>query len=1023
LSINYGIKLTLIPKFGSFKIAGLNVVLHIVRPPKSQRPRYLISCALLLTLILLVQDIFAQGNITFDLKKPKLYENRKLPSELTPDRKINPIKKAKENIVSHYNFHFNASKKLNSVLTSAKQSFKDTFNNLIPFFNYSLDQTAGQQSELDSVIIKCNNGILLHDLRNDWVDDLYLLMGQSYFYQKKFDSAYDVFQYVNYNFQPKEKDEVGFEKSIGSNINTSGNVYTISSKEKKGVAKLIGHISIRNESLIWIARTLIEMNNDDDAKSLIETLYRDAQFPDRLKDELAELKAYFFYRRTQYDSSAHYLENSIETCENTAERARRYFLIAQLYARKNLGEKADQFFEKSISNTTDPVMEAFARIQQIGLNADEENEDKKIEANIQSLLQMGKKEKYANYRAIIYYSAAELELKRKNSNGAINLLIKSNEFNQSDLDLKNKNFISIAELAFDEKNYTLAKNYYDSISAENLTNSTDLSLKKSIVSDLVNNLRIVATEDSLQMIAEMNEKDRTNYIRDLVKKIKKEQGIVDIIEKSGMPSTPRNNILDATTGSLFPTESKKGEWYFNNPALKAQGSTAFKNKWGTRPNTDNWRRSAALSALANGNLSRANKTQDIAAEDTTSSQTELTVEGLTDKLPLTPEKLIQSNEKKYVAYKILGSIYKNKLGACKESISWNEKLIAANPTNPNLEQILFDLAYCYKEAGNFPKASFYQNQLGKNFSTSKYNLILKDPEAAVKAEKEKGMQATKAYEYVYDLFLAGKFDQALDSKKTADSVYGENLWSPQLLYIESIYYIKKKDDSLAIATLNKIPSLYPSSPLAEKAGVIADVINRRADIENELKGQQVTRAKEDSIEWIDDSPTRQKIAAVKIETAPKTVVPVTTKEKIKIDTVALEVPVVEKPKFGYQFDTNEKQLVLLLLKNVDIVYINEAKRAITRYHGSKYAGKGLEIGQYKIEETTFIQISIFANTVDAIDYIEQTKKLGVTEIFPWLSKDKYSFIIISPANLKLMMEEKKLSPYMEFLKQQLPGKF
>lgn len=1013
----------LIVKFGSFKIAEENVISHTVIPLKSQRPRFLFSCAFFLTLILTVQDIFAQGNITFDLKKPKLYENRKLPSELTPDKKINPIKKAKENIVSHYNFYFNANKKLNGVLANAKQSFKDTFNNLIPFFNYNLDQTASQQSELDSVIIKCNNGILLHDLRNDWVDDLYLLMGQSYFYQKKFDSAYDVFQYINYNFQPKEKDEIGFEKSIGSNINTSGNVYTISSKEKKGIERIIGHLSIRNESLIWIARTLIEMNNDDDAKSLIETLYRDPQFPNRLKDKLAELKAYFFYRRTQYDSSANYLEKSVETSENTAERARKYFLIAQLYAQKKIGKKADQFFEKSISNTTDPVMEAFARIQQIGLNEDDDNEDKKIETNIQSLLLMSKKEKYTNYKGIIYYSAAQLELKRKKLNNAINLLIKSNEFNQSDLALKNKNFISIAELAFVEKNYTLAKNYYDSIRAEDLASSTDLTLKRSIVSELVNSLRIVATEDSLQLVAAMNEKDRTNYILDIVKKLKKEQGFIDENEKSGIPSTPKNNILDVTTGSLFPTESKKGESYFNNPALKAQGSTAFKNKWGTRPNIDNWRRAAASNTLANSNLSRENKLQENTDEDTSSNQTELTVEGLTEKLPLTIEKLTESNEKKYAAYKKLGNLYKNKLGECKESIFWNEKLIAANPTNPDLEQILFDLAYCFKEAGDLSKTSFYQNQLGKNFSNSKYNLILKDPAAAVKAEKQNGMQATKAYENVYNLFLSGNFDQALVTKKIADSVYGENLWSPQLLYIESIYYIKKKDDSLAIATLNKIPALYPSSPLAEKAGIIADVINRRADIENELKGLQVSRAKEDTIEWIDDSMTREKIADVKITTAPKAVIPVTAKEKIKIDTVALKVPITEKIKIGYQFDINEKQVVLLLLKNVDIVYINEAKRAITRYHGSRYAGNELEIGQGKIEETIFIQVSTFTSVVEAIDYIEQTQKLGATEIFPWLPKDKYSFILISPSNLKLMMEEKKLIPYLEFLKNQLPGKF
>jgi hypothetical protein len=143
-----------------------------------------------------------------------------LKSELTPDKKINPVKRMKENIVAHYNFYFNANNKLQDVLNSAKKAHKDSFNRPLAFYNYTLDQTAAQKQELDSVIHKSNNGILLHDLRNDWVDDLYLLMGQAYYYQKKFDSAYDVFQYINYTFQPRTKDEMGLEKTIGSNINT-----------------------------------------------------------------------------------------------------------------------------------------------------------------------------------------------------------------------------------------------------------------------------------------------------------------------------------------------------------------------------------------------------------------------------------------------------------------------------------------------------------------------------------------------------------------------------------------------------------------------------------------------------------------------------------------------------------------------------------------------------------------------------------------------------------------------------------
>jgi outer membrane protein assembly factor BamD (BamD/ComL family) len=1014
----------LILKFDPFKISGLNVVLHPVNNRKSPYAIALLSCIMTMSCFFSFQNALGQGNITFDLKKPKLYENRKLPSETTPDGKISPVKKLKQNIVTHYNFYFNANNKITGVLASAKKSFKDTFSNLIPVYNYSLDQTAQQKDELDSVIIKCNNGILLHDLRNDWVDNLYFLMGQSYFYQKKFDSAYDVFQYINYTFQPRSKDELGYEKSIGSNKNNNGNVFNISSKEKQGVAHLFNHNDIRNETLVWIVRTLIEMKNFDDAKGLLETLYRDNQFPKRLIPYLAEQKGYWFYTQSQYDSAAFYLDQSIPTCRDNSEKARRCFLIGQLYAKKGNEQLADHFFEKSIALTLDPVMDVFARIQQIGISAGGSDENKKIESNIQALLKMGEREKYSSYKPIIYASAAMLEQKRNNLTPAIQLYIKSNSYNQSDPYLKNKNNIEIAEIAFAQKNYSLAKVYYDSIMIENINSSDDIHIKKSIVADLVKFLKIAAREDSLQKIAAMPETERNIYLLEQLKKIKKEAGANDENGRAGAPSMQKNSILNPTSGSLFTDDTKKGEWYFNNPSLKAQGSISFKTNWGERSNRDNWRRNATQDNLFERKQESTPQGEEQERENNSTSSNPTTLEELTSNLPLTQEKVAESNDRKYLAYSSLGSLYKNKLGNCNESITWNERLISENPKTQNLEQTLFDLSYCYKQNGQNTKASYYQNQLYNNFPSSTLNSLLKDPNLVARLEKDKNSKATKEYEQIYDLFLSGKFEEALENKKRADLTFGENLWSPQLLYIEAIYYIKQKQDSLAIVTLNRIPALYPKSPLANKAGIIADVLNRRTDIEDELTKMNTIRAKEDTVEWVDDRPlTRQTVETIKIDKAPIAIKEQAPKENIKIDTTALKVTAPVKKQGGYQFDINETQMVLILLKNVDIVYINEAKRALAKYHSRNSEYQSLQLSQDKIEELNFLGLSDFANVNTAIEYINNVKALGPKEIFPWLPADKYSLLMISPANYKLMMAEHKLDSYLQFIRQQLPGKF
>ena len=965
---------------------------------------------------------FAQENIVSKLTKPKLYENRTLRSENSTDKKLGGIKKIKENIVTHYNFYFNANNKLNTVLETAKQSFKDDFDKLIPLRDFNIDQTASMQVELDSIILKCNNGILLHDLRNDWIDDLYLLMGKAYFYEKKFDSAYDVFQYVNYTFQPREKDEIGFEKTIGSNINNTGNVYTISTKEKKGFFNSFKHEIVRNEALVWIAYALMEMNNDDEAKSMLDLLSKDNNFPERLFPLLSEKKAEWFLKKEQYDSAAYYLEKSLPICKDNKEKARRYFLIAQLYATIKKTEQAYLFFEKSIANTTDPIMEAYARIQQIAGMGKGMNESKRIEDNIQALLSLTEKEKYLNFKSVIFSSIATLELKRNNPNSAIEYLKKSNLNNQDDQNLKNNNFLKIATLAFEMKKYSLTKEYLDSVDESSVINKYDILEKKSIINEIAKNIEIIQLEDSLQLLGKLSELDRINVLSAILKNQKKEAATEQKEKSTNNGSIQRNNLLDQTSGALFSADSQKGEWYFNNPSLISQGKIEFKNRWGERPNVDNWRRSSTFNSIKNvtQNGTESINENEIPLEDSSIS----TMETLLEKIPITPEKLIASNERRFSAFSELGDIFKNKLDDCKESIYWNERLINEYSSISNLGQKYFDLSFCYKKEGNKEKSTLYQNLLSSKFPESNLNLFLKDPLAMDKIEKEKELKATNTYEEIYNLMISGKFDEALIKKKIADSTYGENNWSPQLLYIESLYYVNKRQDSIAIETLGKITTLYPNSPLSEKAQLFASVISRRSEIEKELNEKTIEKEQETVIDWIEDGPlSRTKVSDIKIDSMVKDKGIIKLVQPIKIDSTSL---ISNKKKITdekYSFDLNETQFALLILNDVDIIYTNEAKRAITNYNNRSFSNKNLAVQQEKIDGKTILKISEFKNTLEAIDYIDIARKLGPTEIFPWLPAQKYNFLLISPLNFKILTEENKIQPYLEFIKIQLPGKF
>jgi hypothetical protein len=241
-----------------------------------RRYTWMIACFLGLFFQTLATRSTAQLNLSYELnlKKPKAYESRELPAEKTGNKKFNTPRKFYNNLVSRFNYYFNANNILNETLEKAKGNHTDDYTQLLSFYNYTLDETS--KGRIDSVIYKTTAGIVLHDLRSDWVDKLYLLMGKAYLYRKDFDSASYVFQYINYAFAPKDN---GYDLPIGSNASNTNGVFTIATRESKSLWKKIASFPpSRNESFLLQVRTYAELDELTEAASLLELLQNRSQF-------------------------------------------------------------------------------------------------------------------------------------------------------------------------------------------------------------------------------------------------------------------------------------------------------------------------------------------------------------------------------------------------------------------------------------------------------------------------------------------------------------------------------------------------------------------------------------------------------------------------------------------------------------------------------------------------------------------------------------------------------------------------
>lgn len=955
---------------------------------------FLFSCTILV----------AQSNTSVTINKPEKYQNRVLPAEKSGNKKFTIPKRLYNNTVSHFNYFYNASEKLKDIIIAAKQQHKEDYTELLPFYNYTLDETA--KGQIDSIIYKCTAGILLHDLRSDWVDQFYLLMGKAYMYRKDFDSATQVFNYINYAFAQKDG---GYDLPIGSNTSSKAGAFSVSSDEKRSLLKKISSLPpARNESFLWQVRNYIEQKKFEEAESLLQILISDNYFPARLKTSWNEYNAYLLYNEKQYDSAAYYLIKALPNALNQSETARWEYLIGQLFALSSKDSLSTLFFERAIKHTTDPLMDIYARLNIVALNAD--NQKDALNYHLSQLLAMAKKEKFQQYRDLIYYAAAELEIRQRQYKQAEELLKKSILFNDGNNIQKSKSYYLISETQYQLKKYIDASNSHDSITISLLNKpaANIIDFKKDPLKKIALALIAVNREDSLQRIALLPESEKILYLKSLLKRLRKEKGIKETDNEISFGSAINNSVA----ADLFGSDNLNTGFYFNNNNLKTKGLSDFKAKWGNRPNIDNWRRQSAVDKNFTS-INIDNEQQSI--NSNSSGAAVLSMESLMDSLPLTNEKLQQSNKLIGTSLLNIAMNFQFQLNDFNAAIDTYEMLSKRFSESSILEEVWFQLNYCYKKNNEFRKADSVKQLLNDFYPKGKKNQLL---QTGVEVKSENNNQL---YTSIYNQFIEGKFEEAIANKNKADAKLGNSFWSPQLLYIESVYYIKQKQDSIAKLRLATISALFPNNPIAEKAKTMLDVLNKRAEIEAYLTNLSIERPIETEERKIDLNTTQTQ----QIPIIAKTPTTVRVPEKVT-PTAPIVSAIIEKKTLPdeYTFNTADSQYVAIALYKVDPVFVNEAKNAFNRFNQDRYYGQKLPITVIRINEAEqLLLMGPFVNATEASTYTDKNKGLAATRIIPWLTPDKYSFSIISPSNLTILRKKGETAQYWQMLKNLFPDKY
>ena len=933
-----------------------------------------------------------------------------LPYERLLNKKYTLGRRAYQNTVSQFNYLFYAEIGIDEIIQKARDLHEDDYTELLPFYDYDLSITA--KESIDSIIFRCNANIVLHDLRSNYVDDAYLTLAKAYLFHKNFDTAASILQFINYSFFDKED---GADLPIGSNLNQPGK-FSIASPENNRIWE---NKNVRNESMIWQARTYFEAGEMNEGLSLLQLLKTDAVFPKRLQPFLNEQLAYGYYLSGMNDSAANYLIKGLDNAKDPLTKARWSFLIAQLYEKEQKIDLAYNWFRKAGSIVSNPIIAVYASIYMASIDA---NRGKKSwESLAYDLERMIKKDKYAAFADIIYYEMAQLAVRNQAISKANQWLIASIQKNEKNTKLKQKTLVQLGAINYIIDQFSVAKIAYENLNdlLKTFPNYDQITLRKKWIDKIANLNELIAIEDSLQMIYNapkiaqermaMQWQKRTALLKAQEKDLFKDPNK----QKAGSVNyNNQNNIPGYTFGNAFvnttPNKEVKSDFYFDNPQNVSMGITNYIKKWGDRPNVDNWRRKTTIQ------LARASQVN--ANIDSTQASMQLNTAQLVNK------SIKSTTQEKDSAEKLSIQLIETDTDLKQSKINWNNnslsiakiflyelndfekalpryKAVIQNDIEPaTTESALLDLASHYLHIGQITTSDSLIALITKQFPEGIYVQKKKAKENLDRIDKN----SAEAYKTAYFLAQIGDWDQFGTQMEEAQKQFKGTKWNTPYQFLRVKMYAQLGKDSLAIEYCNEIIAQNKSESIKAKAKNIITEINNRKATEAYLAALVIVKPTK-LINTNEEAIERNKSNAISLKDDRN------INGNPKNDS-ALSKNVINQITFTN--DSLEQHYIALQTMNVSAVFVKEIQNAIKDFNTETFKQLNLAVTYVQFtDQSHIVWIGPFTKASDGLAYINKVKPRLSTEIISFIAKRQYDLTLIGKSNIVLITNQEQLDQY------------
>ncbi|TRX09731.1 type IX secretion system periplasmic lipoprotein PorW/SprE [Flavobacterium gawalongense] len=644
-----------------------------------------------------------------------------------------------------YNILYNGQIGLDKGINGIKSNSKDNFWKRLPIERMQMDEEISPEgkpknADFELAETKATKAIQKHSMniggreKNSQIDEAYLLLGKSRYYDQRFVPALDAFNYILYKYP------------------NSSRIY---------------------EAKIWREKTNMRLGNDALVVKNMTKMLKDRELKKQVFADANALLSEAFLNLEEKDSALIKLKIAERYTKVNAERARYRFILGQLY--EELGKKDSAIYsyqsviDMNRKSERKYVIQAYAKKAQL---FDYKSGD--TTAFLKTYNKLIADRENRPFLDVIYREKAVFYDKNNKQKIALNFYNASLKKATTDQYLIASNYRDLGNMYFKNADYPVAAKYYDSTLVKLDVKTREFIRIQKTRKDLDEVIQLEAiakTNDSILNVVALSETDRVLYFENYIYNLKKTDEAKRILEeklKAKQENIERNTktaAIDPASPNQEPGKPAKKSslapptmtsisgqqtsvFYFYNPTTIAFGKLEFKKTWGDRSSNGNWRLSANKTDFA---------VKDSINGDKATSEDKLAVDKPVEKyttdyylkqLPTNQTAIDSIAKERNFAYYQLGVIYKEKFKEYELASAKLEQLLKNNPEEKLILPALYNLYKIY-QITDAAKAEAIKNKISSQFPNSRYAQIINNTNSNVASDNE---SPEKVYNKWYKLY-------------------------------------------------------------------------------------------------------------------------------------------------------------------------------------------------------------------------------------------------------------------------------